>query len=249
MTYLLKGDYLNIPDGDLTHPDLHVSADQTISIPSDDFFMRMMRDDNVMQRLATLANEWSLIQDLAGRRDNATAPKIFKETAFMLACILESDYAYHHKVDLTPLLWRQLSTINTGLTWAIKNCLRFNSHNQVKRLGMQEYGRGYFFKIFELLLSASQHPNAVVNLDLTGEEFVHRKVTMMERVVKLMFHELIRLLVDAGASTSHTLIYAAQNIDLEVGTRSVHQCSPLLEKLRGFFLLPRQPRLSLSTVV
>lgn len=71
------------------------------------------------------------MQDLAGRRDNATAPKIFNEVAFMLACMLESDYAYRNKIDMTALLWRQLSTINTALTWGMKNCLRFNSHNQV----------------------------------------------------------------------------------------------------------------------
>ena len=86
---------------------------------------------------------------------------------------------------------------------------------QVKRLGLQEYGRGYFFKLFELLLSASSHPNALVDLDRSGEEFVNRPCTMMQRVVKLMFHELTRLLIDAGATTAGTLPLAVNNMDLE----------------------------------
>ena len=51
MTYLLKGDYLTIADGKLSHPDLHVAPDATINIPSDEFFLQMTRQDNIMQRL------------------------------------------------------------------------------------------------------------------------------------------------------------------------------------------------------
>ena len=67
MTYLLKGDYIAIPDGVVTHPALNVAPDETISIPSDSFFLQMSRDENLMQRLYVLTNEWSLIQDLNGR--------------------------------------------------------------------------------------------------------------------------------------------------------------------------------------
>jgi hypothetical protein len=69
--------------------------------------------------------------------------------------------------------------------------------------------------VFELLLSATLHPNGMANLEMSGEQFINRDQTMMQRVTKLMFHELMFLLIDAGVSTHGALPIAAQNMDVK----------------------------------
>lgn len=42
--------------------------------------------------------------------------------------------------------------MNTGVTWATKNLLRFNQMEQVLHEGIEEYGSEWFYELLPILL-------------------------------------------------------------------------------------------------
>ena len=135
--------------------------------------------------------------------------------------------------------------MNTGVTWATKNLLRFNQLEQVLHAGIEEYGADWFYELIPILLDFRDHPN--VNFDINTVFEDRHNHTLLSLAGHGSFYGAMEILLDYGANpTDQTMLRCVRMGDVQCLEILLDAgADPLAEEAKDELVLCHNRRLSL----
>lgn len=168
-------------------------------LPDGEKFRDMLRGVPLKAVVSTMISQWALVQDPhTSERDTWVRKKLKDELEFVLHAGLHSLEGSSDFLDLTMHLDECMQAVNTGVTWATKNLLRFNQMEQVLHEGIEEYGEDWFYELIPIILEQRNHPNT--KLDLEGILQNHNNHTLLSLAAHGAYYGAMEVLLDYGAN-------------------------------------------------
>ena len=188
------------------------------SLPDPALMTSMMRQVPLEAIVSTLINQWALVQDpTTSDRDVWVRDKLSKEMKFITAAGLRSIEGTRERFDLAKHLLECMVAVNTGVTWATKNLLRFNQMEQVLHEGIEEYGGEWFYELLPILLQYRNHPNVVAaGFDINARLPDAAGHSLLSLAGHGSFYGAMRILLEHGANPNdQTMVRCAITGDIQ----------------------------------
>eukprot|EP00750_Incisomonas_marina_P008360 INCI15445.2.p1 GENE.INCI15445.2~~INCI15445.2.p1 ORF type:complete len:668 (-),score=95.10 INCI15445.2:70-2073(-) len=185
------------------------------ALPDAATMRQLMRGVPLPAILSTIINQWALVQDpTTSERDVWVRKKLGNELRFLMAAGTKALEGTDERLTLTNHLVECMNAVNTGVTWATKNLLRFNQMEQVLHEGIEEYGSEWFYELLPILLEYGEHPN--VDLDINAVLPQQHGHTLLSLAGHGSFYGAMEIFLDHGANpTDQTLLRCARMGDVK----------------------------------